>query len=91
MKQLKTRLRDQRDDHPTPVYIWYGKGMTSREALAAAIAAGMVPEHAAIVLLPQKYSSHEEWTADAQADYERRRAAEQQQATEAGIVPAGHS
>lgn len=95
MKRLRTRLQDQRRDdvRPTPVWIWYdGRGMTSTEALAAAIASGQVPARAAIVLLPQDATSHEQWTRDAQAEYvarERQRAALAQQATQTGTKPAG--
>ena len=95
MKRLKTRLLDQRRDEtqPAPVYITFGRGVTSREALAAAIEAGMVPAKAWIVLLPQQAASHEEWMADVQADVaerERRRAeVQKQQEAPAGTKPDG--
>lgn len=87
MKRLEARLRQQRRDdaRPTPTWVWYGCGMTPAEALATAIASGKVPAKAAIVLLPQDATSHEQWMIDAQAernDRERQQAAEQQQAAQ---------
>lgn len=94
--KLKGRLlrRQRADAMPTPVYIEYGRGMTPAEALAAAIASGKVPAKAWIVLLPQQAASHEEWQRDCQAEEaerQRRRAAERQQAIQTGTEPAEHS
>lgn len=90
MKRLEARLRQQRRDdvRPTPVWIWYGRGMTPAEALAAAIASGKVPAKAAIVLLPQNAVSHEQWTIDAQAEHDVRekRQIEQQAAQTASTA-----
>lgn len=95
MKQLRPRLRDQRDSQPQPVWIWYGRGLTSRAALEAAIAAGMVPENSAIVLLPQQAASREEWQRDCQAEEaerQRQRAeVQKQQEAQVGTKPDGHS
>lgn len=94
--KLKGRLLRQRHDdaRPAAVYVTYGRGMTPAEALAAAIESGKVPAKAWIVLLPQQAASHEEWQRDCQAEEaerQRRRAAEKQQAIQVGVDLAEHS